>query len=727
MMLEENLLRGLNDTQREASEALEGAVLVLAGAGSGKTRVLTTRLALLVNSGVAPYRILAVTFTNKAASEMKERLSRLIGEEQTAQLWIGTFHAISLRILKMFGDRIGFDDFSVLGADESMQLVKNLLKNIGIDTKILSAKMVLWQIEQWKNDALSPDKVASLYQQNSSLVFGKSPLADHTHYDLYIELYATYQRELKSLNAMDFGDLLLYSLQLFHDFPDVLAQFSQRFYSISVDEYQDSNTIQRLWILALGGHHGNVFCVGDEDQSIYGWRGASIDNILAFPKDFSDTKIYRLEQNYRSSGYILGAASKLIAHNKKRYDKTLWTASDFGEKVDVFCAKDGMEEAYLVATAIEKANTDLAKAILVRATYQTRILEEVLIRKGISYQIVGSVRFYERAEIRDMIAYLRFIAKPADRLAFERAIAAPKRGIGPAALQKITNWAEEEDCSFTDILEKCVSLREQALERGIHKALLKFLDQVENWRRQISDQVEPTVLLSQVLADTSYLEMLEKTNDPTSLESRKENLNELKSSLKNYVTLDAFLDQVSLMSDLAPENQQHTVSVMTIHAAKGLEFDEVFLPGWETDVFPSKRTLLESGDEGLEEERRLAYVALTRAKSKVRIFYAMQRTMYGTSSFSMPSQFLTELPKDCCHFDRKIASAPSYGYPSQGTKHSNSVTINRGTSCYHKRFGEGTVVHIDQDLVTVSFDDPSIGSKVVLARFLSFNEKPSHQ
>ena len=741
----EEMVGSLNEVQRSAVCEKEGAILVLAGAGSGKTKVLTTRLALLIGDGMWASRILAVTFTNKAAGEMRKRVGEMVGAEEASRIWMGTFHALSLRILRVHGEKLGFSrDFTILSQDDSLRLIKTIMKGLNIDVKQVSPKSVLWRIEGWKNRGLGYEEALEEYQRGGfSDSPGKKSKGDLSD-DLALSLYETYQRQLLESDAMDFGDLLLYCLRLFREHEDVLDFYAEKFRSVSVDEYQDSNPAQRAWILALSTYHGNLFCVGDEDQSIYGWRGATIDNILKFRQDFAEAKVLRLEQNYRSTGIILRAASELIRLNRERYEKTLWTEGDDGEFLDVVACTDGREEAMMVAQAIEREDEGVTQAILVRAGHQTRSFEEALTRLNIPYRVVGNVKFYERSEIRDLVAYLRLVAKPYDRMAFERIVNTPSRGIGPATLQKVQDVADSRQEKFMETLEAIHETpssevlsedssdffrRAEESEKPVEsvKSLVKpsvvdFMGQVRKWRAD-RDKVSPPELLEIIVRESGYREMVRNENDPLTGETRLENIQALKEVLHDFVSLDSFLDHISLVLDNeeASDSKREKVSIMTMHSAKGLEFDTVYLPCWEMDSFPNRRAVLEESERGLEEERRLAYVALTRARKRVCVSYARERFSHGTLDRVMPSPFISELPKDVCRFSGEALSSGSQGLrnESRRTSSSASESFSEGSRCAHKRYGEGVVESVSRDVVTVMFDNPDVGKKIIIARFLS--------
>ncbi|RMB11758.1 ATP-dependent helicase [Eilatimonas milleporae] len=633
-------LEGLNPPQREAVLKVEGPLLVLAGAGTGKTRVLTTRIGHLIASGHVrhPSQILAVTFTNKAAREMQERTSRLLGHPVEG-LWIGTFHAICVRILRRNAELAGLNsNFTILDTDDQIRLLKQLLAAENIDDKRWPARILASLIDRWKNRALSPEQLPGDETQAFANGLGG-------------KLYAAYQARLQTLNACDFGDLLLHVIRLFQKHPDILAQYHRQFRYILVDEYQDTNVAQYLWLRLLAQNTGgaqpakhNICCVGDDDQSIYGWRGAEVGNILRFSQDFPGAEVVRLEQNYRSTGHILGAASALIAANEGRLGKTLWTDAGNGEPVRVSGVWDAPEEARAIGDEIESLQTkghglnDIA--ILVRAGFQTREFEERLITLGLPYRVVGGPRFYERAEIRDAMAYLRVIAQPSDDLAFERIINVPKRGLGSAALQKLHGVARQHSLPLTraarhpDLMDQ---LRPQA-----RRSLTGLMDDFDRWREALATENHAHVT-EMVLEESGYTGMWQQDKSPDA-PGRLDNLKELVTAIGEFENLAGFLEHIALVMDNDENDEREKVSVMTLHSAKGLEFDTVFLPGWEEGIFPNQRSLDEAGLKALEEERRLAYVGLTRARQRAHIFFAGNRQVFGQWQASLPSRFLDDLP-----------------------------------------------------------------------------------
>ena len=735
-------LDSLNEAQRTAVEALDGPVLVLAGAGTGKTRVLTTRLAHLLHQGRArPYQILAVTFTNKAAREMRNRVEQQIGGAVEG-LWLGTFHALGARILRRHAEIVGLrQDFTILDADDQIRLLKQHLQAENIDEKRWPARTLSGMIQRWKDKGLTPDKVST--GDAGDFASGQA-----------VKLYADYQERLQTLNAVDFGDLLLHCLTVFTEARDVLKDYQNLFRYILVDEYQDTNVAQYLWLRLLAQEQKNICCVGDDDQSIYGWRGAEIGNILKFEKDFPGAKVVRLERNYRSTPQILAAASGLIANNEGRLGKTLWTDADHGEKLTVRGVWDGEAEARVIGEEVEALHTNGTTlneiAILVRAGFQTREFEERFITLGVPYRVVGGPRFYEREEIRDAIAYLRLVRQPNDDLAFERIINKPARGIGKATLQvlheiarltKRSLYASALDLLSTD------ELRQQA-----KRALATIIDDFERWRR-LSETAPHSELAETIMDESGYTEMwqarLKKQADAA---GRLENLKELISAMEEFDSLAGFLEHVSLVMENVGSAQEEMVSLMTLHSAKGLEFDVVFLPGWEEGLFPHQRALDESGLLGLEEERRLAYVGLTRARQRIDISHAANRRIHNLWQSAIPSRFVEELPKDQIEVTSEVSGHGGfgqYGVVNQSTgdewvssttggpgwqrfqKHLNepktiegmALPVNEVESfspsdrCFHQKFGMGTIEAVDGDHLTISFDHA--GTKRVMAQFVA--------
>ena len=634
-------LEGLNPEQRLAVETTEGPVLVLAGAGTGKTRVLTTRIAHILATGRAyPSQILAVTFTNKAAREMKARIEVLVGEAIEGMPWLGTFHSIGVKILRRHAELAGLkSSFTILDTDDQIRLLKQLIQAEGLDDKRWPARQLAQMIDGWKNKGLAPGDIPE--GDARAFANGKGRA-----------LYLAYQERLKTLNAVDFGDLLLHPIRIFRENPDVLREYHTRFRYILVDEYQDTNTAQYMWLRLLAQNPArdsavNICCVGDDDQSIYGWRGAEVDNILRFEKDFPGARVIRLERNYRSTAHILGAASHLIAHNEGRLGKTLFTdAVDPDDpKVKVHAAWDSEEEARAVGEEIEalqargKALNDMA--ILVRASFQMREFEDRFVTLGLNYRVIGGPRFYERMEIRDALAYLRIVAQGADDLAFERIVNVPKRGLGEASVRQIHDVARMRGTSLLQAARDLVGTEE--MKPKPRAALRNLVESIERWQGLL-ERTPHTELAEIILEESGYTEMW-KNDRSAEAPGRLENLKELIRSMEEYESLRGFLEHVALVMDAERDEEVDAVSLMTLHSAKGLEFDTVFLPGWEEGLFPHQRALDEGGRAGLEEERRLAYVGLTRAKKNLHIWFTSNRRIHGLWQSTIPSRFLDELPE----------------------------------------------------------------------------------
>jgi DNA helicase-2/ATP-dependent DNA helicase PcrA len=814
-------LAGLNPEQREAVETLDGPVLVLAGAGTGKTRVLTTRIAHILSQGRArPGEILSVTFTNKAAREMKHRLGQMLGQAVEGMPWLGTFHSIGGRILRVHAELVQLkSNFTVLDVDDQIRLLKQLLQADNIDDKRWPARMLAGLIDGWKNRGLTPAQVPS----GEAAVFGNGRGG---------KLYAAYQERLKILNAADFGDLLLENIRIFREHPDVLRQYQHRFKFILVDEYQDTNVAQYLWLrllsqtstrasdaTATSPHRGevdmrsmsgegewvdessapphptplpggereqaasvapfetkpkNICCVGDDDQSIYGWRGAEVDNILRFEHDFPGAKVIRLERNYRSTGHILAAASHLIAHNEGRLGKTLRTEDVDGEKVTVTGAWDSEEEARAIGEEIEqlqRAGNRLNEiAILVRASFQMREFEDRFVTLGLPYRVIGGPRFYERAEIRDALAYLRLINSPADDLAFERIVNVPKRGLGDATVQMLHDIARKRRIPLSEAARAVVETDE--LKPKARGSLRGLLDSFDRWRLQ-RESIPHTELAEIVLDESGYTEMWQKDRSADAA-GRLENLKELVRSMEEFENLQGFLEHISLVMDRDGGPDEDAVSVMTLHSAKGLEFDNVFLPGWEEGLFPHQRALDEQGRAGLEEERRLAHVGLTRARRRAKLYFATNRRIHGSWSTTIPSRFLDELPAHnveiteskggsgwggaggygASRFDNLDSFGSSYatpgwqraqanrgrgGFNEAGTPYNAgssrtkrapltiegelvakstgaSSDFSLGDRVFHQKFGYGRVTKIDGNKLTIAFD--KAGEKKVVDSFV---------
>ncbi|MCW5724037.1 MAG: DUF3553 domain-containing protein [Maricaulaceae bacterium] len=642
-------MEGLNPEQRAAVEALDGPVLVLAGAGTGKTRVLTTRLAHILATGRArPWEILCVTFTNKAAREMKERVGAIIGAAVEGLPWLGTFHAIAAQILRRHAELAGLkSSFTILDTDDQLRLVRQVIQAEGIDEKRWTPRYLAALIDGWKNRGLTPEKLP----EDAKWAFADGRGG---------KLYALYQQRLADLNACDFGDLLLHNITIFQKDAGVLAEYQRKFRYMLVDEYQDTNVAQYLWLRLLAQGTNNLCCVGDDDQSIYGWRGAEVDNILRFERDFPGAQVIRLERNYRSTGHILGAASGLIAANRERLGKTLWTEAEGGEKVQVRGLWDGEAEARFVAQEIESWVSRGRKyrdvAVLVRAAWQMRAFEDRFLMLGLPYKVIGGPRFFERAEIRDAHAYFRLVLSPDDDLAFERVVNTPKRGVGETTVRKLHEAARAAGASLAETARMLVETDEI---RGPARAGLKaFLRDIDHWG-SLAGSMRHDELAGLVLDESGYTGMWRADKSPQA-EGRLDNLKELVRSMGEFDTLEAYLEHVALVSDLDTASDGDEVSLMTLHAAKGLEFPLVFLPGWEETVFPSQRALDDKGAAALEEERRLAYVGLTRARERAMISFTANRMIYGRWQAVIPSRFIDELPP--AHAEAKSET----GYFSHG-------------------------------------------------------------
>jgi DNA helicase II / ATP-dependent DNA helicase PcrA len=748
-------LDDLNPAQREAVEALEGPVLMLAGAGTGKTKALTTRIAhLLTTRSAAPNEILAVTFTNKAAREMKNRVGRLLGQTVEGMPWLGTFHAVCVKLLRRHAELVGLkSNFTILDSDDQLRLLKQLVRAANIDDKRWPARQLAGIIDGWKNRALTPDRVPSSEA--------------NAYNNMGTEIYDQYQNRLRELNAVDFGDLLLHMVVIFQKHADVLAQYQRWFRYILVDEYQDTNVAQYLWLRLLAGGHKNICCVGDDDQSIYGWRGAEVGNILRFEKDFPGAVVVRLEQNYRSTPHILAAASGVIRGNSDRLGKELWTASDDGEKVRLIGHWDGDEEARWVGDEIEslqRGTRGLRKfsldemAILVRASHQMRAFEDRFLTIGLPYRVIGGPRFYERMEIRDAMAYFRLAISPSDDLAFERIVNTPKRGLGDKAQQTIQRCARENGVSLLDGAALAV---EQGVIKGKGaKELGKFVVDLARWGRLTNAKDMSHIELAEVILDESgYTGMWQNDKTPEA-PGRLENLKELVKALENFENLQGFLEHVSLIMDNERDDGGEKVSIMTLHGAKGLEFPTVFLPGWEDGLFPSQRSMDETGLKGLEEERRLAYVGITRAEEICTISFAGNRRVFGQWQSSMPSRFIDELPAEHVEvltppglygggygaaapsgIEERASEADGYNSPgwkrmqerssqrpmSQPRESKNAVidltavsSFTMGQRVFHQKFGYGAVIGIEGDKLEIQFE--KAGTKKVVARFLSSSD-----
>ncbi|MFN7168601.1 MAG: ATP-dependent helicase [Pannonibacter sp.] len=659
-------LAGLNPEQRLAVETVDGPVLVLAGAGTGKTRVLTTRIAhILATQRAWPSQILAVTFTNKAAREMKERIAHYIGPGVEGMAWLGTFHSICVKILRNHAELVGLKSgFSILDTDDQLRLMKQVIQAEGLDEKRWTARMFASVVDSWKNRGLTPKDIP----EGEARAFGNGKGR---------KLYAEYQDRLSVLNAADFGDLLLHCITLFKTQPDVLKDYQRRFRYMLVDEYQDTNIAQYLWLRLLAQGNSNVCCVGDDDQSIYGWRGAEVDNILRFEHDFPGAVVVRLERNYRSTSHILGAASHLIAHNEGRLGKTLFTddKDPEAEAVTVASSWDSEEEARSIGEEIEalqnQGHSLNQMAILVRASFQMREFEDRFVTLGLNYRVIGGPRFYERLEIRDAMAYFRCVVQPADDLAFERIVNTPKRGLGEASLKLVHELAR---ASRIPLLEAATQLcRTEELKPKARKALSDLIASLDRWRAQLV-HMKHSELAEIILDESGYTEMW-RLDRSAEAPGRLDNLKELVRSMEEFESLPGFLEHIALVMDRDSADAADAVSIMTLHSAKGLEFDTVFLPGWEEGLFPHQRALDESGRAGLEEERRLAYVGITRARKRAKIWFASNRRIHGSWQSSIPSRFLDELPEK--HVEVVESSTRYGGYSGGGYGGGNAYGVSR--------------------------------------------------
>jgi DNA helicase-2/ATP-dependent DNA helicase PcrA len=721
-------LARLNPEQREAVETLDGPLLVLAGAGTGKTRVLTTRFAHLLMTGRAwPGQVLAVTFTNKAAREMRERVSAILGRPAEG-LWLGTFHSLCARMLRRHAELVGLTSaFTILDTDDQMRLLKQVMEAAGVDLKRWPAPGMMAAIQRWKDRGLAPEGVTPA--EDTEYAAGRARA-----------IYAQYQSRLRDLNACDFGDLMLHMVTVLRGNPEVLAEWHRRFRYVLVDEYQDTNLVQYLWLRLLAQGHKNICCVGDDDQSIYSWRGAEIENILRFERDFPGAKVVRLESNYRSTRPILAAASGLIARNAGRLGKTLRSGRNDaeGEKVRVVSLWDSVEEARMVGERIEAAQRSghsLAEiAILVRAGFLTRSFEERLITLGVPYRVVGGLKFYERAEVRDALAYMRVLAQPADDLAFERIVNVPKRGLGDTAMRAMHTMARELRIPLAAAAVRLVEGND--LRSKPRQALAELMRGFARWREMLPREGH-VVTAATVLDESGYTEMWKQDKSPEA-PGRLDNLKEFLRAMGEFESLAGYLEHVALVMETDEAAEQDRVSLMTLHAAKGLEFDTVFLPGWEEGIFPSQRSLDEGGEKALEEERRLAYVGLTRARREAVISSAANRQVYGNWSSSIPSRFLDELPPD--QVQREGSAAVTRGrmveipsvFTGMGGLAARRRVIDQGAwevrerpapadapsvgdRVFHQKFGYGAVLAVDDNKLDVEF---ATGRKRVLSGFV---------
>ena len=732
-------LEGLNAEQRLAVTHEGGPLLVLAGAGTGKTRVLTTRIAhQLITGRARPSQILAVTFTNKAAREMLDRVASLIGGAADG-MWLGTFHSIGVRVLRRHAELVGLkSNFTILDTDDQTRLIKQLLQAEGIDDKKWPARVLSGVIQRWKDRALTPDKVSS--DDAGEFANGKAG-----------EIYKQYQVRLAEVNAVDFGDLIMHCVTLWQQHPDILAQSHRRFRHILVDEYQDTNVAQYLWLRLLAQGTQDVCCVGDDDQSIYGWRGAEVGNILRFEKDFPGATIVRLERNYRSTPHILAAASHLIAHNEGRLGKTLWTELKEGERISLRGVWDGDEEARTIGEEIEALQRDkhaLSQiAILVRAGFQTREFEERFITMGLPYRVIGGPRFYERQEIRDALAYCRVTVQPDDDLAFERIYNTPRRGLGKSALRTLRVIQRASKVSLFEATRRALETDE--LKGRQRKSLGDLIASFDRWRAML-DGIPHFEVVETLLDELGYTDMLRADRSPEA-EGRLENLKELTNALQEFESLPAFLEHVALLTDTAEKAGSDMVSVMTLHAAKGLEFDTVFLPGWEEGLFPNQRALDDKGLAGLEEERRLAYVGLTRARKRAYVSFAANRRVFNQWQAAIPSRFLKELPTaqlaessdaglyatySAGHHGGLRDQASGFDYESLGVTgmgrartrwrdetfddrravEGDKPDLSIGQRVFHQKFGYGRIVAVDGNKLDIEFE--KAGPKKVLDSFI---------
>ena len=748
-------LDGLNPEQRRAVETTEGPLLVLAGAGTGKTRVLTARLAHIIATRRAwPSQTLTVTFTNKAAREMRERALALIGDEGEGLRWLGTFHSIAAQILRKHAELVGLkSSFTIIDTDDQIRLCKQIIDAEGIDAKRWTPRFLASLIDGWKNRAQIPARVPS--EDAHLFANGKA-----------IKCYEIYQARLKVLNACDFGDLLIHNISLFQNHAELLAEYHAKFKYVLVDEYQDTNVAQYLWLRLLAQGSNNICCVGDDDQSIYGWRGAEVDNILRFEKDFPGGETVRLERNYRSTEHILASASAVISHNKDRLGKTLHVGDDTAadpdaEKVKVRGLWDGEAEARLIGDDIESwraSGRNYADcAILVRASWQMRLFEERLIMLGVPYRVIGGPRFFERAEIRDAMAYMRLINQPDDDLAFERIVNQPKRGIGNTSLQKLQRYARDDGRSLSVVVP--MVLQTEEIKGGAKRGLVRFLDQMNMWRDKLAGGMNHTDLAEMVLDESGYTDMLQKDRSPQA-QTRLDNLKELVRAMGEFDSLPAFLEHVQLVMDASSGNtSDDQVQILTLHGAKGLEWPQVFLPGWEEEVFPSRRSLDETGMKGLEEERRLAYVGITRARERCYISFVANRQIYGRWQSVLPSRFVDELPME--HVDagsetgystqpgaenaftgtvEDLGDRSSYDSPGWRRLQKNAAretgsgpvidgkadliatasgqsSFRKGQRVFHDKFGYGKIVAAEGTKLTVDFEKTN--RKKVISTFLT--------
>jgi DNA helicase-2/ATP-dependent DNA helicase PcrA len=712
----------LNDSQKEAVETVNGPLLVLAGAGTGKTRVLTSRLSYILQNKIAhPSEICTVTFTNKAANEMRIRVENMIGSS-IAGWWLGTFHSLAARILRSNAELVNLKNtFTIIDTDDQIRLIKQILSLENIDEKRWPARSLLSIVQRWKDMGLNPINVKNSFHSGTDFANNQA-----------IQLYELYQNRLITLNAVDFGDLLLHVITIFQEYPEIKKLYQNKFKYILVDEFQDTNASQYYWLKALAEKHKNLCAVGDDDQSIYSWRGADVSNILNFEKDFKKTKTIRLEENYRSTGNILAAASGLISKNQSRLGKTLWTEGEMGNKINIRTVYDGKEEAESISDEIEayqrNKNSINNVAILVRAGFQTRTFEERFLKIGLPYQVIGGLRFYERAEIRDAIAYLRLINSSDDQLAYERIINKPKRGLGDKTIRQIEQYSRSSNLNLEMAAKKLSETDE--LTTKARSSIRLFSKNLNKWRIDINNN-KLGELVEIVLEESGYIEMLKKDR---SIEApgRLDNLKELVNAINEFQSLQNFLDHIQLVMEGANNQDIETAKIMTLHAAKGLEFPLVFLPGWEEGLFPNQRSIDENGENGLEEERRLAYVGITRAKSDVWIFNANCRLTHGQWIDCIPSRFIDELPEQninkfsshSINYNFKSSIASEWLIANNKKILSQNIDINDNDECkfqlmeriFHQKFGYGKIIEIDGDKATVDFE--KAGEKKLILTFI---------
>jgi len=737
------LFKSLNNEQLQAVKHVYGPLLVVAGAGSGKTKALTHRIANLIeNNAIDPYNILAVTFTNKAAKEMRIRLETLIGPSANS-VWLGTFHSIAARILRENAEVVGLNsNYTIITPDDQIRLLKQIMIDQDIDIKKFTPKAMSNLISSWKDKGYKPDDINQ--SDNDFFANGKA-----------INIYKSYQSRLVTLNSADFGDLLLYNLTIFSEHLDILQKYQSKILYFLVDEYQDTNTIQYLWLKLFANKSQNICCVGDDDQSIYGWRGAQVGNILKFEKDYNSAKVIKLEENYRSTGRILEAANSIIANNKERLSKKLKTSSGDGDKIDLISVWDGVEEAKITRLEIENLHSLGFRydqiAVLVRAGHQTRYFEERFVDIGIPYKVIGA-KFYERLEIRDALAYLRVVQQPNDDLALERIINVPKRGLGTSTTSLIHSYAKKNNISFFSASQELLLTDE--LRPNVKKTLQNLINQFIDWNNH-NKEISHTDLALKVLEESGYIGHWQNENSIEG-EGRLENLKELINAMSSFDNLSGFLEHISLVMDGDNEAEAGEVSLMTLHAAKGLEFEAVFLPGWEEGMFPSQRSIDELGLSGLEEERRLAYVGITRAKKRLFITFAANRQIHGLWQGSIPSRFISELPKKIINeniegnlgadvssynqIDFNLSpNNSSYGPGFLRAKQngirsldvykisqfeksvsSSNLNLSVGQRVFHQKFGMGLIISSDGDKLNINFD--KAGEKKVVSSFVKIIE-----